>query len=377
MKKYMLYIIMFVTATAQAGAQQLPVNVTDVSVRAEGDQVQVTCRIDAPRKAVKGDQTFVLTPVLRHGVQWAELTRVVVQGRRAAVSERRRALWNQTDLYPGAVRLHPGQGVDYAATLTREAWMEDSELELAATVAACCSERSLPITALVRVAVYSTEDNAMIGEIPAAVQQQIDPLPEPAHSTGQELAARYPFIAPISQYGENPSRETSLPVYFRVAQSSNVDRQYMGNGAILDQLAEAVREIERSADCRVARITVAGYASPEGSPAFNERLASERAATLCSYITRETGVSAETIEAAGHGADWEGLRALVAASDQPWRAEALRIIDTMPVWNAARQVGRLGALMRLQGGDPYRYMAQNYFPSLRSAVYIKVYYENK
>jgi hypothetical protein len=83
------------------------------------------------------------------------------------------------------------------------------------------------------------------------------------------------------------------------------------------------------------------------------------------------------IKVYGAGEDWDGLRDLVAASSMPGRDEVLRIIDTVPVWDAANRRGRESELMRLDGGDVYRDMVKILFPELREATFIIVYYRNK
>jgi hypothetical protein len=75
--------------------------------------------------------------------------------------------------------------------------------------------------------------------------------------------------------------------------------------------------------------------------------------------------------------DWYALRRMVAESDMPEKGKVLDIIDNTPIWDAGRNVGRHGELMRLSGGEPYRYMLRNFFPNLRNAAYIRAYYENK
>ena len=48
------------------------------------------------------------------------------------------------------------------------------------------------------------------------------------------------------------------------------------------------------------------------------------------------------------------------------------IIDTYGVYQ-----GREVELMRLKGGRPYNYMFEHFFPLLRSAGYIRIFYESK
>ena len=77
----------------------------------------------------------------------------------------------------------------------------------------------------------------------------------------------------------------------------------------------------------------------------------------------------------GAGADWKGLRAMVEGSSMPGRGRVLRVLDTCPVWNPLTRVSRLDVLRGLDGGESYRYMARYFFPGLRNAAYIKVFYE--
>ena len=70
------------------------------------------------------------------------------------------------------------------------------------------------------------------------------------------------------------------------------------------------------------------------------------------------------------------MRELVAASDMKDKRAVLNIIDNTPLWDSSRQIGRQGELMRLNGGTTYRYMYNHFFPQLRNATYIKIYYGN-
>ena len=54
------------------------------------------------------------------------------------------------------------------------------------------------------------------------------------------------------------------------------------------------------------------------------------------------------------------------------KEDILRIIDDVPILK-----GREVRLMKLNQGIPYRYMKEHFFPKLRRAGYIKVYYRMK
>ena len=69
------------------------------------------------------------------------------------------------------------------------------------------------------------------------------------------------------------------------------------------------------------------------------------------------------------GENWDGLKKCVESSQMACRKQVLDIIDNVPdVINYVTDSSRKKALMDLKGGDPYRYMLREYFPSLRKAV---------
>ena len=108
---------------------------------------------------------------------------------------------------------------------------------------------------------------------------------------------------------------------------------------------------------------------------LNEYLAGKRAQALTDYITSHTALSPSLFEISNIGVAWNALRALVADSDMAGKQQVLNIIDTVPVWDATKNVGRLGLIMQLNQGKTYEYMKRHFFPKLRNAGYIKVFYE--
>ena len=226
-----------------------------------------------------------------------------------------------------------------------------------------------------------------VEQIIVVEEPQPEPIPEPRPTTAERLAESRSFLAPAAQfddisYQDDPERfieahrEGSLTVTFRQG-AKVVDPTYKDNAATLDNIVSTIREIEGSSDSRIARVVIAGFASPEGTAAVNDRLARERAEAIRNYLTGNSGVRAEQVDLYNGGVDWHGLRKMVAESDMPDRDRVLDIIDNTPVWDAQRNTGRHGELMRLSGGEPYRYMLRNFFPDLRNAAYIRAYYENK
>ena len=170
--------------------------------------------------------------------------------------------------------------------------------------------------------------------------------------------------------------EATLVVYFPVG-SVQVLPEFENNRAQLDHLLSVLNKIAASKDSRIAKILVVGSASPDGSAELNSRIAGKRAQVLVDHIMSRTKLASSFFEVSNDQVAWRMLRRFVADSDMDSRQEVMNIIDTAPVWDAAKKAGRLGLLMKLNGGKPYRHMKQHFFPKLRNAGYIKVFYESQ
>jgi outer membrane protein OmpA-like peptidoglycan-associated protein len=227
----------------------------------------------------------------------------------------------------------------------------------------------------------SVEPYRWVAAPPNPAPDQPD-LPQTRTSVADGLSAEHSFVGPFDRFDRrNPlgvrgnGSEDGAKIFFRV-RSSFIEAGYMNNEATLNDLVSAIRRMLSSPDSRIARIVVGGFASPEGGSQINDRLARERATAVKNYIVENTGMWSDRIVVYNGSVDWLGLRQRIEASTMPERDILLDIIDNVPVWDNRRNVGRLGTIMRLNGGDTYRRLLREHFPYLRSGAFIKVYYEN-
>ncbi|WP_346696755.1 OmpA family protein [Barnesiella viscericola] len=148
-----------------------------------------------------------------------------------------------------------------------------------------------------------------------------------------------------------------------------VDLSFRDNRAQLQRFLNSVEEALEND--RVEKLVIRSYASPDGSEEANAQLAEGRAEELKNYLVNEGNIPASLIEHHAEGIAWDMLRQQVAASEMEGRDEVLSILDHTPVWvfdDQGRVVGsRKKELMDLQGGRPYRYMLEHFFPDLRNS----------
>lgn len=169
-------------------------------------------------------------------------------------------------------------------------------------------------------------------------------------------------------------RDTVL-VYFEQG-LSGIAPSLRGNQKSLDSIAAITGRYSRNPQFH---LYVKGWASPEGTSAFNTVLSHDRAAAVIACIESLSGrtlpPSAYTL--AGMGIDWEGLsRILSRGASFPGRDEVLRIIRNTPVWQITdgKVTGsRKKSLMDLHRGETFRYMTDSCFHTLRRAEIIMEY----
>ncbi len=352
---------------AQSRNDRRTVRVKDFElVQSSEGQVAVDFTLVIGSRAAARGNTLSIIPVLKRGGLSRELTPVVIRGRRAKILYERRFIASpQTAARDGseAITADNGQSLKYHIVIPFEDWMAGSALSLEGVDEGCCSATRTDMGLIA--------ENLMVIPGEVVVEEKIA-IPQRVFTTAEKLAERFPFVKP-SGSDEARSRD-GITVYFHQGRH-DIDQNYRMNHQSLIDILSVVREIERSGDSEVERIVIAGFASPEGSWEHNMRLSERRGEAVRKFIFDNTSIRADRLSVHAGGEDWDGLRELVAGSDMWDKQMVLDIIDRYPVWGP--EGGRESKLMRLRGGETYRYMYRNFFPNLREAAYIMVYYKDK
>lgn len=170
---------------------------------------------------------------------------------------------------------------------------------------------------------------------------------------------------------DSDEQMTALLINFRV-NSWVLDTEFKQNAAALEKMNRTISAIV-AANSMNKIIIVAG-ASPEGSEAFNERVAYNRALEIRKYIlTKHPEINRNIIETHSLGADWRGFRILVENDPFiPFREEVLKIIDSN---NTGQR--KIALISGLKFGIPYDYIRQNIFPRLRGGATAIFHNENE
>lgn len=184
-------------------------------------------------------------------------------------------------------------------------------------------------------------------------------------------SSAYGFEGEPSWGGLVLCRHDTVDIHVRYRRgSAAIDTLYLDNKASLDSLVSILGRLASGPQSGVT-ISLKGSASPEGTLKVNRKLAEKRAASLRDYILANTALPASAVTIEESGIDWQSLKDMVAATDQPWRDEAVSIITEIPVfiYDSDNKIvdGRNNRLGMLHGGRAWRYMEEHFFSGLRNA----------
>lgn len=409
MKKIFFIIVITVfTGVATLAAQDTQVRIDSIRLElAANGSAEVSFTMEPGVKSVGSRNALYYLPEIYAGGMSVKLPGILVQGRMAKIIDGRDEVCSRLGINSENTKtVTPGDLLRYKTVIPYEEWMAGADLKFEITAIGCNATSDLPAETIAA--------NLFRGDTTRIVRTfEIEPeYVAPPKTVADIESERFSFVAHISEFekarqdivegvmfddnmllhlGKAVGKEKqgyvekfvernkpgSLIIYYR-QNKTDIDPDYMDNHIWLRQLIDAVKAIESSADSRVLRLVIAGFASPEGTPDHNDMLAWERAQTMKNLIVDKTMLGEEKIRVYNGSEDWLGLRAMVESSilSKKEKDDVLRIIDTLPREEGSAKDGRLGELQRLNGGRTYKYLYDNIFPELRNAAYIKVYYEN-
>jgi hypothetical protein len=148
----------------------------------------------------------------------------------------------------------------------------------------------------------------------------------------------------------------------------DIKPEYMSNPAELMKIHNSVNLVKNDSDVTIRKMTIEGFASPEGSSAHNLMLSEKRTEALKKYLQATKIAKNIRIEASGKGENWNGfLKYLKSKTDIPQRSRMLTIA------NSSASADEKERLMRKETPEGFSYVVKNGFPSLRCTNYTVIY----
>ena len=168
--------------------------------------------------------------------------------------------------------------------------------------------------------------------------------------------------------------ERSVVIYFD-KNSSELNLDLRDNDQSLRLILDSLSVFNSDSVYKIKSITFSGAASPDGSRAYNNRLAERRARSVFKYIADYAPLPDSIQAVRSLGRDWSGLIRLAQNDPNlPHRNYVLELLNTIASNDNQTGADPLLRLMRVNDGVVYNYMSENLFPLLR-ATYLNISYE--
>ncbi len=309
-----------------------------IKVEHADSALNLAFHIDAKRVSPGRDRQVVFTPVVRSNdpavTDSIVLPSLTVAGRNRYYSHLRNG-----DLADGELIYRAGDKADisYAQSIPWQAWMENGYIYMREETQDCCK----PVKPLCDTPV------AQIGTIAA-------PPVKATNSAG--------YIALTNDETIEMELQGSAFVDF-IVNRTEIEPQYRKNPRELKKIIESIDKVREDPDATITRLTIKGYASPEGSYANNVRLAMGRTESLKEYVRKMYDFDPEIMMTDYEPEDWAGLRRWLEACDLPHRAQIIEIVDSSLEPDPKDQA------IKRQFPKEYKLILDSVYPGLRHSDY--------
>lgn len=304
LQKHLLYIaIAAVTAfagttPASAATTKELLKVTDIKIGRMGDDLSISIDIN-PRAVNPGrDKEIVFTPVViaDNGDERLPLPSITVAGRNRYYSHiRNNDLPKDANIWAAGSR----ETIKYHQEVPFEDWMNKCHIVMDESVGNCC------------------DTPTPVGNTPMAKLDLAKPVFQPAQS----------FVALTGDEKIERTAEGRAFVDF-IVNRTNIDIKYRKNREEIGKILASIKVIKDDPDAIITRITIKGYASPEGPYDNNVRLAMGRTQALKEYVRNEYNFDPEIMFTDFEPEDWEGLRNFLDTCTLTHRKEILDITNS-------------------------------------------------
>ncbi len=334
---YAMAALLLGTGSVFAADDAALLRVSDIKVSRVDNMLTMELDIN-PRSVNPGrDKEVVFTPVVRSasGSDSVVLPSVTIAGRNRYYSHlRNKNLKDGAKAYAASSK----ETIEYRAETPFLPWMEKCRIDMRQAVANCCQ------------AAKAGEDT------PLALLDYEVPAMEP----------EFQFVELTGDSAIELTAEGRAYVDF-IVNRTEIRDNYRRNKVEIAKIIESIDKVKNDPDATITRITIKGFASPEGPYDNNVRLAMGRTASLKEYVRKHYNFDNEIMFTDYEPEDWAGLKAWVEQCTLPHKTEILQIIDS-PL-----QPDPKNSEIQRRYPQEYKLMLDSVYPGLRHSDYTVKY----
>lgn len=344
MKKMIMTIVLAAGFIMNLNAQS---RITNDRIEQNGDYVVVTFDVATEDNSIPKNRKEVILPYLYNGKDTLYLDPLEVYGKNRFKRERQEYhIAGDKDWELGENQIMKGEVYQYAAQTNLKRWMQPAQLGIKRQMVGCACENDMP--------------DEMLGQF-AFQEPELPPRRIPS-----------PVLADASRQWEMGDDE--MEIIFKVSKIE-IDSSVFNNEVTFGKILAAVDKIYSNPNFKVDKIQVAGYASPEGRPSFNNWLGENRAKALIDYIINhrpQYGLTRNHFEMVNGDENWAGLKRLLKGSNIEEKDEVIAIIDDSTLAGEQKKT----KIKAMDYGRVWKKMLDEIYPHLRCARYLAVYYDS-
>ena len=345
MKKAIFTVIAIFGVSMICGAQS---RITEESLVHDGKDAIVTFNIETDDNSVPAKRKEVIMPYIYNGKDTVWLETVEVYGKNRFKREKQvNHLNGNKDWELAEGQILKGEVYNYRDTAPLKKWMAPANLGIRREIVGCACEEGM------------TDQNI-------ASSTLFEEPPLEARRIPKEFAL-------TDAKREWDFGQDELEIIFKVSKTE-IDSSVFNNEITFGRILSAVDKIYANPKFKVDQIEIAGYASPEGSKAFNKWLGENRANALIDYIIKQRpqyNLTKENFRLRNGEENWPGLKRHLLASTIAEKDQVVEIIDT----DLPDEEKKL-KIKALDNGNVWRKMLDEVYPHLRCARYLAVYYDS-
>ena len=346
MKKLFAAVMMMFGAVLLSDAQTV---ISNESLTHDGTNVTVTFDIDTDVKDLPSNRKEVIMPYIYNGKDTIYMDVVEIYGKGRYKRERQvNAIEGDKDWELGDNQTLKGEVYHYRAQVPLKRWMNPANLGIRRQLVGCACEKEWG------------EEN---------ITEGVPLFEEPALP-----ARRIPEYVLVDASRAWDFGQDELEIIFKVSKIE-IDSSVFNNEVTFGKILAAVDKIFSNPYYKIDKIEVAGYASPEGRPAFNKWLGGNRAKALIDYIIEhrpQYNLTRDNFRIRNGEENWVGLRRVVAASDLEHKERVLQIIDDENIPGELKK----DKIRWIDRAKTWKQMLKDIYPHLRCARYLAVYYDS-
>ena len=346
MKKILAVAMFIMGATLMMDAQTV---ITNESLTHDGTNVTVAFDVDTDVKGLPSNRKEVLLPYIYNGKDTLYFDAVEIYGKGRYKRERQiNHINGDKDWELSENQTLKGEIYKYRDQVPLKRWMKSANLAIKRQIIGCNCENDL--------ADESLKEGVALFEEPALPPRRTPDF----------------ILADASRQWD--FGEDELEIVFKVS-SIEIDSTVFDNEVTFAKILKAVDKIMSSPNYRIDKIEVAGYASPEGPPAFNRWLGENRAKALINYIIEQRpqyNLTMDDFRIRNGEENWAGLRRVLAESDMEGKDRVIQIIDDQNIPTELKK----DKIKWIDHGKTWKRMLDEIYPRLRCARYLAVYYDS-